>query len=180
MNEQLEYTIRKGTSEDFLPLKELYQKVAAIPGGLARSRDEITDTYIHTNLTNALHTGLIFVAEYHGKLIGSILAWKLEQKVFAHVLSQTSILVDPDFQGKGIGSKLIATMLDEIKQHKPDILRVELMARESNPAIKLYERMGFRHEGAFEKRILGITGTFEADIPMAWFNPNFDATAIRK
>lgn len=174
MTTQLEYEIRKGNATDNYFLKDLYLKVAATPGGLARTADEITNEFINANLSNALKTGLIFVAESRGMLIGSILAWKLEPKVFAHVLSQLSILVHPDFQGKGIGSKLIATLLDEIKNQKPDILRVELMARESNPAIKLYERMGFKREGAFEQRVLGVNGNFEADIPMAWFNPNFD------
>ena len=74
---------------------------------------------------------------------------------------------------KGIGSKLITAFLQEIQDNHPDILRVEIIARESNPALKLYEKIGFKKEGRCEYRIRGIHGNFEADIPMAWINPSF-------
>ncbi len=173
VNPNIAYVVRKGRASDRDNLKALYIKVAAIPGGLARTADEITDHYIDRILNAALHKGIIFVAEYNGALIGSVLKYKHEQKVFSHVLGEGSILVDPEFQGIGIGSKIFTALLDEVKEHHPDILRLELMVRESNPAIKLYERLGFQKEGEFKNRIKGVTGKFESDIPMAWFNPNF-------
>ena len=88
-------------------------------------------------------------------------------------MTDGSILIDPDYQGQGIGSKLILAFLQEIQEKHPDILRVEIIARESNPALKLYEKMGFKKEGRFENRIQGVNGNLEADIPMAWINPNF-------
>jgi putative acetyltransferase len=51
---------------------------------------------------------------------------------------------------------------------------VELISRESNlKAISFYESLGFTREGKFEKRVRSNESEFEADIPMAWFNPNF-------
>lgn len=170
---KLDYVIRKGTLEDIGNIKQLYQRVAAIPGGLARTEAEITDEYINELVTNGNNNGLILVVEYQGNLIGVMSKYKLKPQVFSHVLASGSIVVDPQFQGKGIGSHLITTFLDEIKEHHADILRVELMARESNPAIKLYEKMGFKKEGRFEKRVRSQNGGLEADIPLVWFNPNF-------
>jgi len=170
---KINYIVRKGNINDKEKLKTLYKRVAAIPGGLARTEDEITDEYIDKALSNAVNNGLIYVAEYNGKLIGSVLKYKLGPRVFSHVLGEGSILVDPEFQGIGVGSAIFNALLNEIKEKHPEILRVELIARESNPAIKLYERLGFKQEGRFENRINGITGKLEADIPMAWFNPNF-------
>ena len=68
---------------------------------------------------------------------------------------------------------MILAFLQEIQENHLDVLRIEIIARESNPALKLYEKMGFKKEGRFEHRIRGIHGKFEADIPMAWINPNF-------
>jgi len=39
--------------------------------------------------------------------------------------------------------------------------------------LKFYEMLGFIKEGRFEKRIASDGGGFEADIPMAWFNPGY-------
>lgn len=171
--QKIDYIVRKGTPADFQELKALYKRVASIPGGLARTADEITDEYITKILNNSTNNGIIYVSEYNGHLIGSVIKYKLEPKVFSHILSEGSILVDPKFQGIGVGSTIFNALLNDVKNNHPEILRVELIARESNPAIKLYERLGFKKEGRFESRIIGVDGTLEADIPMAWFNPNF-------
>jgi ribosomal protein S18 acetylase RimI-like enzyme len=82
--------------------------------------------------------------------------------------------VDSNYQGKGFGKKLFQTLLDYIMESRNDIFRVELIARESNiKAIKLYEHLGFKIEGRLVNRIKNNDNFFEADIPMAWFNPNF-------
>lgn len=172
----VDYMIRKAALTDKEAIKHLYQKVASTPGGLARTKEEITDDYINKTLSHGVHHGLFLVVESEGKIIGTMVKYKLEPKVFAHILGEGSILVHPDFQGMGIGSTLITAFLKIIENQRPDILRVELIARESNPAIKLYEKLGFKREGRFEDRIIGISEKLEADIPMAWFNPKFNWT----
>jgi len=163
------YTIRKAKMTDEENLKTLYKDVAQTPGGLARTVEEITDDYIHKSLFNGVHTGLALIVEHDGIIIGSMIKYRLEPKVFSHVLTEGSILVHSHFQGKGIGTRLVSTFLKEITDHYPSITRIEIIARESNPAIKgVYEKCGFVKEGRFEGRICGITGNFEADIPMAW------------
>ena len=65
--------------------------------------------------------------------------------------------------------------LNEIAGSRPDIGKVELIAREGNPgAIALYQSVGFRIEGRLEMRIKTPEGIYEADIPMGWQNPNFE------
>jgi len=92
------------------------------------------------------------------------------------VLSELTIVVHPDFQGKGVGKLLFLHLLQEIKAHRKDIYRVELIARESNrKAIAFYQSIGFKIEGRLVGRISTGHGAFEADIPMAWFNENFTA-----
>lgn len=172
-DKNIPYTIRTGKADDEIQLKELYRNVATIPGGLARTRDEVTDTYIHTLLNNALHKGKIFVAQHEKKLIGMIVTYRIRPQALAHAFKDTTVLVAPEYQGQGIGSTLIKTLLTEIENKHPEIMRIELFTRETNPALQLYKRLGFVEEGRFERRIKNPNGTYVADIAMAWCNKNF-------
>jgi|GEM_PF-724580 ribosomal protein S18 acetylase RimI-like enzyme len=62
---------------------------------------------------------------------------------FGHVDAQTPELVFgvlPEFRNQGIGTQIINQLLNEIAKLYP---QVSLAVREDNPAIKLYERLGF-------------------------------------
>lgn len=57
--------------------------------------------------------------------------------------------VHDDFQGKGIGSALLAALIDTADNWL-GISRLELMVNSDNPsAIRLYEKAGFEREGLF-------------------------------
>jgi len=165
--------IRKATLEDIRKIFELYKTVSKVIGGLARTETEITKAYVEHFTRKAFENGLQFIVVdrlNEDKVIAEIHCYKLEPEVFKHILSELTIAVDPDFQGKGLGKKLFQTLLAEVQSNRPEILRVELIARETNSkAIQLYEKLGFRIEGRFEKRISNNGTSFEADIPMAWF-----------
>lgn len=170
--EKLNYIIRKAQVTDEQQLKELYREVAKTPGGLARTVDEITDEYVHKILLNAIEKGLGLVVELDGKIIGSMMKYRLDPKVFSHVLTEGSVLVHPAYQNKGVGTNLMQSFVREVTENYPDILRIELIARESNPAIKgLYEKQGFKREGSMHSRIHNVSGKFENDIPLAWTRP---------
>lgn len=164
----IDYTIRHVTEKDKDNLKNLYLAVASSPGYLIRLPEEITDNYIDNILHAGLERGLALIVELRGEIIGSMIKYRSEVKAFSHVLTEGSILVHPDYQRKGIGSQLIKTFLDEVIQKHSDILRIELITRESNPAIKLYERYGFVQEGRLRGKVKNQQGFFEDDIPLAW------------
>lgn len=161
--------IRAATLSDLNLIAKLYQAVAVIPGGIARQADEITWEYVENNLSKSLQNGICLVAEEDNQVLAEIHSYKLVPKVFDHVLSELTIVVHPDCQGKGIGKDIFTAFLQEVKTNRPEILRVELIARESNEkAINFYQKIGFRIEGKLENRISNPDGTFESDIPMAW------------
>ena len=170
--------IRTAEAEDHPSIKKLYEAVAQQPGGIARTKDEITDHYVSGFLTRSMESGLILVAEHPDiadELIGEIHACKPGPAVFNHVYSDLTIVVHPDFRGKKIGRTLFTIFLEEIGVNRRDIGRVELVARESNHrAIKFYQSFGFTIEGRLEMRIKTLDGDYEADIPMGWQNPTFE------
>lgn len=157
---------------------KLYKEVSKTIGGIAREEDEITFEYINNNLQKALQTGISLVIDNPNNtndVIAEIHCYKPEPKVFNHILSELTIVIHPQFQTKGLGKLLFAELLNQVSLTRKDILRVELIARESNrKAIELYTKLGFKIEGRLEKRINTKNGLFEADIPMAWINANFE------
>jgi ribosomal protein S18 acetylase RimI-like enzyme len=169
---------RTATIEDLDRLVKLYQAVASTEGGIARLEHEITTEYVLNFLEKSLETGLIIVGENPddtNELMAEIHAYKPGIQVFDHVLSDLTIVVHPDFQRKKIGRTILTIFLEEIGRNRPDVGRVELIARESNEkAIALYQSLGFLIEGRLEMRIKTPDRHYEADIPMGWQNPNFD------
>jgi ribosomal protein S18 acetylase RimI-like enzyme len=172
-----QFFIRKAVVKDFEKIFDLYNLVSKTIGGLARNENEITKDYVKNFVEKSLQNGIQFVIVdklNHEKIIAEIHCYKLEPSVFGHILSELTIAVHTEHQGKGLGKKLFETVLDYIMENRNDILRIELIARESNTkAIKLYENIGFKIEGRLVNRIKNNENNFEADIPMAWFNPNF-------
>lgn len=155
----------------------LYKAVGNHVGGLARVADEISEKYIEHFMVCASDSGVELVIQdtfADDNIVAEIHCYKPEPKAFEHVLGELTIAVHPHYQGQGLGKKLFQVLLNTIGKERQDILRVELIARESNlRAIAMYEKLGFIREGRLEKRIKGVNGAFEADIPMAWFNKNY-------
>ena len=129
-------------------------------------------------IQKSLAAGLIIVAENPddpNQIIGEIHGYKSGVAVFSHVLGELTLVVHPAFQGKKIGRTIFTIFLEEIAKNRSDIGKVELIARESNlKAIELYESLGFTIEGRLEMRIKTTSGSYEADIPMGWQNPNYE------
>ncbi len=169
--------IREATINDVPLIHKLYVAVSKTKGGLARTEDEVTEAYIRSFVQRSTQNGVQYVAVdelRNNKIIAEIHCYKLEPKVFEHVLSELTIVVDSKYQGRGVGKKIFQTLLNHVKENREDIFRVELIARESNiKAIQLYKSLGFEVEGRLQGRIKNEENQLEADIPMAWFNSGF-------
>ncbi len=86
------------------------------------------------------------VAEQNHKIIGFLTAVKLSD-----TLSKILMLsVDPDFQGRKVGVKLLSEFLKKSIQEKIKV--IELEVRVDNPkAIKFYEKNGFKITGKIKE-----------------------------
>jgi len=171
------FEVRKAILPDAGKIFVLYKKVAVLPEGIARNTKEVTHDYIHHFMQQSAENGIELVIDNpadKNEIIAEIHCYKWGIEKFSHVFTELTIAVSPDFHGQGLGKLIFTHLLNYIESERPDVLRVELAAQESNEkAINFYKKLGFVPEGRFENRIKMNDGKFEADVPMAWFNKNF-------
>lgn len=172
---------RKAVLSDARSIFDLYTRVAHHnPGQLCRKEDEVTLDYIHVELHNGFHRGLVIVIELNDSIIGYLNAYTSTSSCLAHVLTQASMMIEPAWQARGLGSLLLEAYLDEVKSNMPHIYRFELLPHQSNEqAIAFYKRHGFRQEGEAVNKIRNAEGQFESEITLVWFNPNFSEKQLR-
>jgi len=124
--------------------------------GIPSERIKRTEDYI-LSMDNNTHQFVAIIADESGseKVIGSA-----GLSVFANNRLRHSggigIMVHRDYQGNGIGRKLMETLLD-VSDNWLMLVRVELSVFIDNQkAIELYKKLGFEIEGT--KRKAGIRG----------------------
>lgn len=90
---------------------------------------------------NILHNGgAILMALYNGEVAGTVGLRKLDGRTFEF----TKMAVDQNFRRKGIAEKLCYASFEKAKEIGAD--RVILYSNTKNAAaIKLYEKIGFKH-----------------------------------
>ncbi len=182
-NSQLvQSSLRKATPNDLWKIFDLYKIVAQVNRGhLTQEEDEITLEYVSEMLRLGTERGLILVLEEDDKIIGYLKAFTSQFRCLAHVLTNATMIVHPEWQGKGYGGQLLDTYLSEIKSNMPHILRFELLPHQGNQrAIHFYERHGFVRESIAHQKIRRTDENFESEVTLVWFNPNFSLHSLKK
>jgi putative acetyltransferase len=170
--------IRTGTTGDIDALLALQQTVAGENASLARAPDEISRALIVDIVTQSLATGIFLLATEGAAVIGAIYCYALGPRQFAHVLGKLTVAVHPAHQGQGIGRRLFEALLEEVRDARPDVTRVELLVRGDNVgAQRLYTSVGFREEGRLRGRVRLPDGTILDDVMMAWHRAPMTATS---
>jgi len=158
------FTIRPAAPTDRDGVVALHKAAAVTPGALARAPEEVTSTYGDYALASDI---CLVAVEPDGTVVGEIHAKRETIALFAHVLGGLTVAVHPGRQGQGIGSRLFEALIAWSRVQRPAILRIELAAGAGNTgAIRLYERLGFQHEGRQVARGRLPDGRFEDDILM--------------
>lgn len=157
-------TVRRATVADRDAILAVHRAAAVTPAALARSPEEVTPAYAEA----AIAADVCLVAvDVDGAVCGEIHAKRETVALFAHVLGGLTVAVHPDHQGRGVGSQLFEALIAWARAAEPEIVRIELAAGAGNPgAVRLYERLGFVHEGRQRARGRLPDGRFEDDILM--------------
>lgn len=95
---------------------------------------------------------LTLFAELDGELVGMAGAsWSSKAKP-RHVAEIYGVYLSPEWRGKGLASRLMRRLLDELRS-LGQIEKVSLTANaESQAAIRLYERLGMQHVGRARRK----------------------------
>jgi [ribosomal protein S18]-alanine N-acetyltransferase len=126
-----EYTIRLMSTEDLDEVMEVENHSFSVPW----NRDAFFSE-IETN-----HFATYIVIEDDGKVTGYCGVWIIVDE--AHI---TNIAVLPSYRGKGLGDKLLGSMIEIAKEMGARTMTLEV--RVSNiPAQSLYRKFGFRDGG---------------------------------
>jgi len=90
------------------------------------------------------------VAETDGRIVGYAFASKWKSRCSYRFTAESTIYLDPEFQGKGLGKKLYGQLLDELCTHNLHSIIGGISL--PNPAsIALHEKLGFEKVAHFKE-----------------------------
>ena len=125
--------------EDFL-----YHAIFLPPGAEPLSREVIFIPEIFVYIENfGGEDDCGVVAEREGKVIGA--AWKRIIPAYGHIDDETpelAISVLPGYRNMGVGTGLLTRLFWLLREH--GYKRTSLSVQKDNPALRLYERAGYR------------------------------------
>lgn len=132
--ESLEPTLMQASEADIDTLLELEKSVA---GPHTYSAMLEADDW-----KEELKSCSVFLIKSGNEVVGNI---SYEIKSPEHIYI-SGLVVTPEFQGKGIAKKVLTQVLDKYSNTK----RIDLVTHPDNPALKLYESLGFKIESRKE------------------------------
>lgn len=140
-------TVRHATPADWPFVEDLGRRRAGTSGVRGASDEELRRGYARLldAVASQSHVGL--VAEHDGKPAGFLLLLdRLPDEVTLQPQAFVAYMaVEPELERHGVGAALLAAAEDEARRR--GLPYISLMVTEGNaPAIRLYERAGYRTE----------------------------------
>lgn len=171
--------VRKAKLSDAESIYNLYiESARAYPHNLTQHEDEIKMEYIKNDVIQiSLDLGLILVAENKdGKIIGSFKSYTSPYRTLGHIMSNTTLLTSPNYEGRKAFDMLMKEFHKIIKNEYQHILLIDGVPHETNKtAIKCYLKNEYNIQCKLDSKILNDdTGIFESEIIISWRNPNFN------
>ena len=101
---------------------------------------------------NSDHSEMIFAID-NDKLIGTVAYYTEVRKSQRHIANVVGMYVKKEYQGKGIGKKLLKEIIKIIKKRR-DIKKIKItVVTDNKPALKLYEKVGFKKTALLKKEL---------------------------
>lgn len=109
--------------------------------------------------------GLVFCVDVDDRPVGVAKLYVHTSEKLKHQ-ALFAIVIDKDYRGQGIGTLLLEFLIKTAKE-KFGVTLLHLEVYETNPAYRLYERLGFKEYGRHHKFLKGSDGNYQAKVMMA-------------
>lgn len=146
MMNKMNLIIRNIKTEEYPLLKDYLYDAIFIPQGVKPPDKSIInneDLQVYIKDFGSKKDDICFLAEMNHEIVGAV--WIRMMNDYGHIDDQTpslAISVKKEYRGLGIGTKLMETMLVSVKHH--GYQSVSLSVQKANPAVHLYQRLGFQ------------------------------------
>jgi RimJ/RimL family protein N-acetyltransferase len=164
-------TYRELTIDDFDAYNELREMALNVGAEIFVSTNDEERNSRKAKFTSRMQDDFSFVmGAFEGNILVGVVTFGREDRIkIKHKGGIYGMFINPDYQGKGVGSALMTLTLE--KAFKIEGLRqINLGVMSSNlNAIKLYEKMGFKPYGVEEKAVF-VNGNFLDELFMVKFN----------
>ena len=138
--------IRKIRPEEYILLREFLYQAIYLPVGVdppPRSMIDLPELHVYIADFGTQPGDHCMVAEAEGKVVGA--AWCRIMEDYGHIDTDTpslAISLLPKYRGLGIGARLLDALLLLLREN--GYRQASLSVQKENPALRLYQRMGFR------------------------------------
>lgn len=139
------YTIRKIAKSEYEILEDFLFEAIFIPDGVSVPPREIIyqpELQVYVSEFGKKDGDFAFVAEVSGKIVGAV--WVRIMNDYGHIDDDTpsfAISLYKEYRNNGIGTALMKTMLDELKN--AGYKQASLAVQKENYAVKMYKNVGF-------------------------------------
>ena len=146
MMNKMNLIIRNIKTEEYPLLKDYLYDAIFTPQGVKPPDKSIInneDLQVYIKDFGNKKDDICFLAEMDHDIVGAV--WIRIMNDYGHIDDQTpslAISVKKEYRGLGIGTKLMETMLVSVKHH--GYQSVSLSVQKANPAVHLYQRLGFQ------------------------------------
>lgn len=141
----MNYNIRKIRESEYCVLDDFIYEAIFIPEGVApppKSIIEQPDLQVYIRDFGKEKDDICFVAEADNKIVGAV--WVRDMPDYGHIadgVPSFAISLYKEYRNFGIGTELMATMLDELRQRGYE--KTSLAVQKANYAVKMYKKAGF-------------------------------------
>ena len=153
-------TIEAAVDEDFSKIWEFFSLIVKLGDTVSFSPDI---TYDEAKKFWMGHGHYVYKAMLEGAIIGTYVIRAIDPGPASHVANGI-YMVHPDFQGKKIGFQMVSHSLREAKSKGFKAMQFSRVVCTNIPAIKLYQKMGFKIVGtlpkAFNHKKLGFVDAY--------------------
>lgn len=141
----MNYNIRRIRESEYCVLNEFIYEAIFIPEGVEpppKSIIEQPDLQVYIRNFGTEKDDICFVAETDSRIVGAV--WVRDMQDYGHIadgVPSFAISLFKEYRGFGIGTELMTTMLDELRQRGYE--KTSLAVQKANYAVRMYKKVGF-------------------------------------